>query len=113
MRDAKLTALDFGNSAYTATWSSLETFRKAMASAPANPTSADVFAGMYGLKDEDLGGLLSQKVSFTAGQPAPAILCYWFYKYEDGTFTTMPDGSPTGNNVTSGDLKSSCFKPGA
>jgi hypothetical protein len=113
MKDAGLTQDDFGNSAYTATWSSLETFRTAMSKAPAAPTSADVFAGMYSLKDQDLGGLLPQKVNFTAGKPSPPMLCYWYYKYENGKFATAPDTSSSGNSATSGDLKSSCFNPKA
>ena len=113
MTDAGLDEDDYGNSAYTATWSALETFKKAMADAPANPTSADVFTGMYGLSDEDLGGLLAQKVNFSAGQPAAPVLCYWYYRYEDGEFSTAPDDSPSGNTVSSGDFKSSCFDPGS
>jgi branched-chain amino acid transport system substrate-binding protein len=112
MDAAHLTVKDYGNSAETAVWSSLETFRKAMAQAPDNPTSADVFQAMYSLKNEDLGGLLPQKMNFTAGQPAPAVSCFWYYRYANGKFTTAPDSSsPSGNSVTSGDLKTSCYHP--
>jgi hypothetical protein len=111
MDAAHLTDKDYGNSAETALWSSLETFRKAMAHAPDNPTSNDVFQGMYSLHDEDLGGLLAQKMNFTAGKPAPPVTCFWYYKYENGTFSTAPDSAPSGNSLTSGDLKTSCFHP--
>ena len=113
MDAAQLTEEDFGNSSYTALWSSLETFRTAMAGAPANPISADVFDAMYALEDEDLGGLLPQAVNFEAGQPAPPVSCFWYYEYSDGTFTTFQDDSPSGNTVTDGDLKTACFDAGA
>jgi branched-chain amino acid transport system substrate-binding protein len=111
MNAAHLTDKEFGNSSETALWSSLETFRKAMGHAPDNPTSADVFQGLYSLHDEDLGGLLPQKMNFTAGKPAPAVTCFWYYKYENGKFSSAPDSAPSGNSASSGDLKTSCFHP--
>jgi branched-chain amino acid transport system substrate-binding protein len=110
MNAAHLTDKEYGNSSETALWASLETFRKAVAQVPDNPTSADVMQGMYSLHDEDLGGLLPQKMNFTAGKPAPAVNCFWYYKYENGKFTSAPDTSPSGNSVSSGDLKTSCFR---
>ena len=112
MEDAGLSDDDFGNSSYTATWSSLETFRTAMEGTPENPTSADVFDAMYALEDEDLDGLLPQSVNFEAGQPAPPVSCFWYYEYSDGAFTTFQDESPSGNTVTDGDLKTACFDMG-
>ena len=112
METAGLTDEDFGNSSYTAVWSSLETFRVAMDGAPENPTSADVFEAMYALEDEDLDGLLPQSVTFEAGQPAPPVSCFWYYEYGDGAFTTFRDDSPSGNSVTAGDLKTACYDPG-
>ena len=112
METAGLTELDYGNSSYTAVWSSLETFRAAMHEAPTNPARADVFDAMYALDDEDLDGLLPQTVNFEAGQPAPPVNCYWYYEYTGGEFTTFQDQSPSGNSVTDGDFKSACFEPG-
>lgn len=113
MDAAALTEDDYGNSSYTALWSSLETFRAAMAGAPANPTSADVFDAMYALEDEDLGGLLPQKMNFEAGQPAPPVNCFWYYEYTDGEFAAFQDESPSGNSVTEGELKTACYGTGA
>ena len=113
MEAAGLTDEDFGNSSYTALWSSLETLRAAMTGAPADPTREDVFAAMYALEGEDLGGLLPQSVTFSAGQPAPPVNCFWYYEYRDGAFSSFQDDSPSGNTVTEGDLKTACYDPGA
>jgi branched-chain amino acid transport system substrate-binding protein len=59
----------------TLTWMSLELFRKAMAKAPNQPTRADVYTGMYSLKNENLGGLLPQKWTWTRGKPSPQGTC--------------------------------------
>ncbi len=112
METAGLTEEDYGNSSYTAVWSSLETFRAAMLEAPVNPARADVFDAMYALDDEDLDGLLPQTMNFEAGQPAPPVNCFWYYEYTAGEFTTFQDQSPSGNSVTDGDFKTACFEPG-
>ena len=48
-------------------WGGLELLRKAMANLGDNPTREDVLAAIYALKDEDLGGLLPNKLTFTQG----------------------------------------------
>jgi branched-chain amino acid transport system substrate-binding protein len=53
------------------TWSGLETLRKALASAPpaSSPVTAkDVTTGLTTISAENLGGLLANKVTYTAGK---------------------------------------------
>src|SRR5262249_4611597 len=101
----------YQDSTATATWDAFELFRKAMANASANPTSQEVIDAMYKLKDEDLGGLLPQKLTYTQGQPAPFINCFWLYKYDTKTGAKVVKSSdPSGNSKTSGDLKSDCYQ---
>jgi len=51
----------------------------------ANPTSADVLAGLYALHDENLGGLMANKVTFTQGKPvAPGWPCAWAGEWKNG-----------------------------
>src|SRR4051794_1599003 len=49
-------------------WTGLETLRKALADVGASPTRQDVVTALNTVKDDDLGGLLANKVTFTAGQ---------------------------------------------
>jgi branched-chain amino acid transport system substrate-binding protein len=89
---------DYNDPTSTGTWASLELFRTAMekykSSLPANPTSADVFKAMYALQGEDLGGLLPQKMTYTQGQPAPSVNCFYLFKLAKEKWTT-PDGALT------------------
>jgi branched-chain amino acid transport system substrate-binding protein len=58
-----------GSASYT--WVGLQLVAKALASAGAEPTREDVINGLNSIKDEDLGGLIPNKITFTAGQPIP------------------------------------------
>lgn len=102
---------DATNPSATSVWASLELTHKALAEVGDNPTRQDVFTGLYGLHDEDLGGLLPQKMTYTKDKGAPQVLCLWLYKYENGTFSSAAQSGPSGNSVASGDLKTDCVKP--
>lgn len=104
---------DSENPSATATWAGLEVIRAALAKVGDTPTRADVFTGLYTLKDFDLDGLLSKKVTYTKGEPAPSLNCVWLYRYEDGKFGSAPLDGPSGNSVASGDLKSDCLTLGS
>jgi len=67
-------------------WTSLEMLRQKVLPHPsANPTSADVLAGLYALHDENLGGLMANKVTFTQGKPiSPGWPCVWAVEWKDG-----------------------------
>ena len=101
---------------YTAvTWAAFELFRTAMANATDDPTPQDVTQAMLALQAEDLDGLLPQSMTYTANEPAPFIQCFWMFKYVDGEMTIDTGTGPSGNSITSGDLKSDCYPapPGA
>lgn len=89
---------DTSNPTSTAAWASYELFRKAMARASDNPTSQEVFEAIYALRDEDLGGLLPQKMTYPKDQPSPLISCFYLYRLDLGKFTAVDGG-----------LKPSCF----
>lgn len=70
------------------TWASLELVRKVLTTvSAANPTSADVYEALLNVKDEDLGGLLPEKVTFSADKPNALLNCAWSFKLVDGNFT--------------------------
>ncbi|HEY7045512.1 MAG TPA: ABC transporter substrate-binding protein [Nocardioidaceae bacterium] len=90
MQAGGVDAKKYGSPNGTATYTSLELFKKALESdsaLPAEPTRADVLAAYGKLKDETLGGLLPKPLTFTPGQPGPDVNCFWFYKYADGQFS--------------------------
>jgi branched-chain amino acid transport system substrate-binding protein len=93
----------------TVVWASLELIRKALGTVGASATRESVFTGLYSLKNETLGGLLPQPMTYTKGKPAPPVNCIWMYKEQQGTFTTVTAG--TAGNGTTGDLQSSCVTP--
>ncbi len=71
----------------TATWASLESFRKAMAGASDNPTSAEVLAAMNSIKDEHANGRLPHELAFLVGRPSKAPNCFWVFKLANGVFS--------------------------
>jgi branched-chain amino acid transport system substrate-binding protein len=95
----------------TATWAALELFRTAMADASDEPTRDEVFQAYYGLQDEDLDGMLPSGVTYTEGQPSPAINCFWVYTLEGGEFSGVEPQGESGNGVASGPLKTACAEP--
>jgi len=70
----------------TQMWTSLELLRQKILPHPsANPTSDDILAGLYALHDENLGGLLANKVTFTQGKPvSPGWPCAWSIEWKNG-----------------------------
>ncbi|GAA1947997.1 ABC transporter substrate-binding protein [Nocardioides panacihumi] len=98
-----------GNS--TAIWSSFELFKKALENAkPADVTRQTVMDAMFSVKDETLGGLLPEPVTFTKGQPSKPVSCNWQFTYNAGDDNpkTIAPTQTTGNNGASGDLASNC-----
>jgi branched-chain amino acid transport system substrate-binding protein len=93
----------------TTDWAAFELFAKALANASANPTAAEVKQGLYALKNVDLGGLMPQKMTYTEGQPAPYVNCFYGWSYTNaGGYKQIGASQPSGNSVASGDLKSVC-----
>ena len=59
----------------------------------ANPTRKDVITGLNSIKDDDLGGLIPNKITFTAGKPIPfgGSPCSFVVGVKDGK-TIAPNG---------------------
>lgn len=77
------------------TWASLEMFKEALRDAPATVTSKTVLDGLYTIKNETLGGLLPQPVTFSqATQAAPRTdpACIFLIEAKNGSWD-MPDGT--------------------
>lgn len=83
----------------TAAYATLELFKKVLdanASAlSATPTKQDVVKAYGTVKDETLGGLLPQPLTFTEGNPAPLVDCYWLGRFDAGTFSGDGLDKPT------------------
>jgi branched-chain amino acid transport system substrate-binding protein len=99
----------YANLTGTSVWSSLELFKAALAGTTGPITPATVAAAYDNVKNENLGGLLAQPVSFTAGQPPALITCTWRYTFKSGDKnpTLLPVVGTSGNGVT-GPLGTSC-----
>jgi branched-chain amino acid transport system substrate-binding protein len=101
---------DYKDANSTAVWAALEVFRKAAANVGDDVSPQSLMSALgNNVKNETLNGLLAQPVTFTAGQPSPAITCEFLYKLESGKFTTVTAGAS--GNGQSGDLQSSCYPP--
>jgi branched-chain amino acid transport system substrate-binding protein len=74
------------------TWTGLELFAAAAASASATPTAQDIYDGLYALHGETLGGLTAP-LTFTKGQPNQDN-CFFVYKVDNGTYSTPQGTSP-------------------
>jgi branched-chain amino acid transport system substrate-binding protein len=83
------------NPQQTVAWSAFEMFRKAMANASDNPTAAEVMTAMNNVKNEDLDGLLVEKMSFTAGQVPNKYNCLWLTKLVNGSWSVVTQCYPT------------------
>lgn len=98
----------YQHSSGTTMWSALELFKKA-AAGDADMTRESIFDDYYGLKDETLGGLLPQPLSFAKDQAAPSVKCFWQFTYttgEENPELLAPEGG-SGNGVD-GDLATAC-----
>jgi branched-chain amino acid transport system substrate-binding protein len=101
--------------ASTSTWAALELFRKQMtakgpaASAPV--TSKDIIAAYQQIKDETLGGLLPQPITYTATGPQPLVECFWPFDFDKGEVKALKTTEKSGNGQE-GDLKSICYHVG-
>jgi branched-chain amino acid transport system substrate-binding protein len=77
--------------AATGAWATGELFTTALTpavgDASAEVTRETVLTAYGKVKNETVGGLLPQPMTFTADQPGPAVKCYWLYHYDKGEFT--------------------------
>ena len=89
MQEAGLGQEEWANPNSTAMWASLELLRKALSGVAPNDqvTRKTVQQGLGGLRGETLDGLLPMPITYTPGQPAPKVPCYWLYRYENAKFS--------------------------
>jgi branched-chain amino acid transport system substrate-binding protein len=60
----------------------------------ATPTSAEFFQGLWGIKNNNLGGL-APPLTFTQGQPATPSNCYFLMTLNNGQFQDLNNGTTT------------------
>jgi branched-chain amino acid transport system substrate-binding protein len=77
----------------TMSWGGLEMVKKAVENAPATDTvtSQTVLDGLYNTKNEDLGKLLPQPVTFSKTAPTSVNKCEYVLEVKDGNFS-LPQG---------------------
>ena len=95
----------------TSAWAGLEMFRKAVSGTAAGGlTREQVFDGYHAVQGETLDGLLPQPMTYTAGQPAPAIECFWLYSFTQGDAELKIRQEGRNGNGATGPLASTCFE---
>jgi branched-chain amino acid transport system substrate-binding protein len=75
-------------------WTALQAFQAGAAKSSGAPTASSVMAGLNSLQNFDAGGIMAASSSFTAGQPAPKIDCYFIGALSNGTFSQPSGTSP-------------------
>jgi branched-chain amino acid transport system substrate-binding protein len=82
----------------TAAYATAELFKKAVSSAAPGSAKTMTRAGLLqayaGVRNETLGGLLPQPVTFTPDKPQPLVTCFWLAKFENGQFSGATLGRP-------------------
>lgn len=73
-------------------WTSAKLFELAAQNLPADPTAADVLAGLWAVRDNDLGGL-TYPLTFTQGQTAPRVECWFTVQIQGGAWTSPDNGA--------------------
>lgn len=74
----------------TVGWVSAKLFEKAAANLSEPPTAQSVLEGLWGIRNDTLGGLTAD-LTFTKDQPAPRVLCWWNVAVKASAWIS-PDG---------------------
>ncbi|WP_157901499.1 ABC transporter substrate-binding protein [Frankia sp. EI5c] len=101
--------VDYRDSGSTATWTALELFRKALGAPAGDVTRQSVTDAYSKISDETLDGLLPMPITFTAGQAAAKVPCFWLASYSAGADNPELLPVKTAGNGASGDLASTCL----
>jgi branched-chain amino acid transport system substrate-binding protein len=80
-----------GSGASASVWTSGVLFQTAAAHLPANPTSHDIFEGLWSISNDTLGGL-APPITYHQGQGATGSSCYFLAEVEGGRWIA-PEGS--------------------
>ena len=101
------TTYSSGNS--TSIWSTFELLKKALENTkPTTINRQTVMDAMYSIKNETLGGLLPQPITYTKGKPSTPVGCSWFFKFNAGDANPTSIAPAKSGNGASGDLASTC-----
>jgi branched-chain amino acid transport system substrate-binding protein len=73
-------------------WTAAKLFEAATKNLAEPPTSASVLDGLWSLKNNDLGGL-TYRLTFTRGQDAPHVFCYWLMMIKNGQYVSPNNGA--------------------
>jgi branched-chain amino acid transport system substrate-binding protein len=94
----------------TAYWAALQLFKQAMSGATGPVTTASVIKDLGKVKNQTLGGILAQPITWTANQSGNTLNCYWGYEYKAGNAnpTSIPLQGKSGNGA-SGPLATTCY----
>jgi branched-chain amino acid transport system substrate-binding protein len=75
-------------------WTAAKLFEVGAANISANPTSEEILQGLWTVHDNDLGGL-TYPLTFTEGQNAPKVVCYYQVQVHDRGYITPNGGERT------------------
>lgn len=75
-------------------WAAGEMFARVARDLPANPTSADVFAGLWNVRNESLGGLIVP-VTYSKGKLPVAKRCVFIWTTAGGTWAQPANVAPS------------------
>jgi branched-chain amino acid transport system substrate-binding protein len=75
-------------------WVSTQLFQLAAKNIGDPPTSQAILNGLWSIKNDDLGGI-TQPLTFTKGQPAAQMVCYWLLELKSGHFVSPNNGQRT------------------
>jgi branched-chain amino acid transport system substrate-binding protein len=75
-------------------WVSTQLFQLAAKNIGDPPTSQAILNGLWSIKNDDLGGI-TQPLTFTKGQPAAQMVCYWLLELKSGHFASPNNGQRT------------------
>jgi branched-chain amino acid transport system substrate-binding protein len=74
-------------------------FAKALAHARANPTTTDVYNGLYAMKNETLGGF-APPLTFTEGKPT-TVSCFFIVSIKNGKYVAPNGATPSCQQASS------------
>jgi branched-chain amino acid transport system substrate-binding protein len=73
-------------------WTAAKLFEAATQHLSDPPTSASILQGLWSIKNNDLGGL-TYPLTFTQGQDAPHVFCYWLLMIKNGQYVSPNNGT--------------------
>jgi branched-chain amino acid transport system substrate-binding protein len=86
------------------TYAAAQLFATALAHAGANPTTTDVYNGLYAMKNETLGGF-APPLTFTQGKPT-TVNCFFVVSIKNGAYVAPNGATPSCEQASSGTASS-------